>query len=54
LVPVGLLMTCGGLWFWNELTSDDPVRLIRTGSVSERQKAASDLAGVTKIRTSTG
>jgi len=39
-----VLMTFAALWIWNELRSRDPVRLIRLGSVAERQKAATDLA----------
>jgi hypothetical protein len=46
LVPVGLFMACAGLWCWNELTSSDPVRLIRHGSVSERRQATIDLQEV--------
>ncbi|MFI5455793.1 MAG: HEAT repeat domain-containing protein [Isosphaerales bacterium] len=45
LAAVVLSMTFAGLWIWDGLTSSDPVRLIRSGSVTERQKAASDLGG---------
>jgi len=47
LAAVGVIVTCAGLWIWNELRKSDPVRLIRSGSVTERQKAASDLGVVT-------
>jgi len=48
LAAVVLALTFAGSWIWIELRSSDPVRLIRLGSVAERQKAATDLAAVTE------